>query len=201
MKEMKTLNSLIEHLKNLPSVGAKSAERMAYALLEMDESELSGFAETLMALKKKIHQCPVCGLYTENDLCEICSEPSRNKEILIVVSYQKDVIAFEKLQTFNGIYHVLGGVISATSGIGYDELNIDNLLKRLKTSDIKEIIIATNPTIEGETTALFLAKLMEPFKLKVTRLAYGLPMGGHLDYADALTLSKALDGRTKIDKE
>ncbi len=201
MKELKTINALVEHLKRLPSVGTKSAERMAYALLEMDENVLDDFGNILKKLKQEIHKCPICGLFTEDSLCEICADPARTDEELIVVSFEKDVIAFEKLQSFNGRYHVLGGVLSAVKGVGYDELNIDSLIKRISLGNTKEVIIATNPTIEGETTALFIAKLLEEYPTKTTRLAYGLPMGGHLDYADSLTLSKALDGRTKIIKE
>lgn len=198
MKELESINNLIEHLKQLPSVGTKSAERMAYSLLEMDEEQLDSFGNCLKELKKKVKICPECGLYTEDELCEICADQSRNYDQIIVVSYQKDVFAFEKLEQFQGHYHVLNGVLQASKGIGYEELNINSLFERIKKHNVKEIIIATNPTIEGETTALFLAKLLEKYDVIVTRLAYGLPMGGQLDYADTLTLSRALKGRTNL---
>ena len=149
-------------------------------------------------LKSKIHFCPICGNITEDEKCDICQDESRDPTTLMVVSSPKDVIAFENAEGFHGLYHVLGGTISISKGKGIDDLNIPSLLRRVDEGNIKEIIIATNPTVDGETTALYLAKLLEIKNVNVTRLAYGLPMGGNLDYADALTLAKAIEGRRKI---
>lgn len=198
MEKLKSLIRLQESLAKLPSVGKKSAERMAFAMLEMDEEDLLEFSDAIKELKEKIHFCPICGNITEDDICEICKDESRDKSTLMVVSSPKDVIAFENAEGFHGVYHVLGGTISISRGKGIDDLNIPSLMERVDKGDIKEIIIATNPTIDGETTALFLAKKLEPKNVNVTRLAYGLPMGGNLDYADALTLAKAIEGRRKI---
>lgn len=198
MNELKSFKRVVDSFKKLPSVGLKSAERMVYSLLSMEKNELEEFASALLELKDKIHPCPICGVYTEDDICEICKDDSRDKSTLIVVSYEKDVDAFEKVDSLHGVYHVLNGVLSAVNGIGINDLRIDSLLERIKEENIKEVILATNPTIEGEATALFLARLLESYDIKISRLAYGLPMGGHLDYADALTIEKALQGRTKL---
>lgn len=198
MEKLKSLIRLQESLAKLPSVGKKSAERMAFAMLEMDEEDLLEFSTAIKELKEKIHFCPICGNITEDDVCEICKDDTRDRSTLMVVSSPKDVIAFENAEGYHGLYHVLGGTISISKGKGIDDLNIPSLMERVDKGDIKEIIIATNPTIDGETTALFLAKKLEPKGVNVTRLAYGLPMGGNLDYADALTLAKAIEGRRKI---
>lgn len=198
MKELESFNRVVDSFRKLPSVGQKSAERMAYAILEMKEEDVMEFIDSMQNLKKRIHPCPICGIYTEDDACEICKDPSRDHHTLIVVSYEKDVSAFERIENQHVVYHVLNGALSAMQGVGMTDLRIDSLLERITKEDIHEVILATNPTIEGETTALFLAKLLESYPVKVTRLAYGLPMGGHLDYADALTLGKALEGRTKL---
>ena len=198
MEKIKSLIRLQESLAKLPSVGKKSAERMAFAMLEMSDDDLNEFSEAVKELKEKIHFCPICGNITEDEECEICKDESRDRTTLMVVSNPKDVIAFENAEGYNGLYHVLGGTISISRGKGIEDLNIDSLLKRVNEGEIKEIILATNPTIDGETTALYLAKLLENKGVNVTRLAYGLPMGGNLDYADALTLAKAIEGRRKI---
>lgn len=198
MKDLKSINNLIDAFARLPGVGHKSAEKMAYSVLDMDEETVDIFCDTLKDVKQKIHHCPICGTFTEDDICEICSDSSRDKSKIVVVSYPKDVNAFEKLGTYKGQYHVLGGVLSAVNGVGVEDLNIESLIKRIKEDNVQEIIIATNPTTEGETTALYLAKILEVLNINISRLAYGLPMGGHLEYADSLTLSKALEGRKKI---
>ena len=196
--DLKALVRLQESLAKLPSIGKKSAERMAFAMLEMDDEDLNEFADAIKELKAKIHQCPICGNITEDDECYICRDDSRDRETILVVSSPKDVIAFENAEGYHGLYHVLGGTISISKGKGIEDLNIASLLKRVETDNIKEVIIATNPTVDGETTALYLAKLLDNKGVNVTRLAYGLPMGGNLDYADALTLAKAIEGRRKI---
>ena len=198
MEKLKSLVRLQESLSKLPSVGKKSAERMAFAMLEMDDDDLQEFSEAIKELKAKIHLCPICGNITEDEICDVCNDESRDGSTIMVVSSPKDVIAFENAEGFKGRYHVLGGTISLSKGKGVDDLNISSLLKRVDEGNIKEIIIATNPTVDGETTALYLAKLLENKGVNVTRLAYGLPMGGNLDYADALTLAKAIEGRHKI---
>lgn len=196
--DLKALVRLQESLAKLPSIGKKSAERMAFAMLEMEDEDLNEFADAIKDLKTKIHQCPICGNITEDDECYICKDDSRDRETILVVSSPKDVIAFENAEGYHGLYHVLGGTISISKGKGIEDLNIASLLKRVENDNIKEVIIATNPTVDGETTALYLAKLLENKGVNVTRLAYGLPMGGNLDYADALTLAKAIEGRRKI---
>lgn len=198
MKDLKSLTRLIDSFGKLPSIGRKSAERMALAILEMEEEDVKEFSLALEGIKHSIRPCPICGLYTEDEKCEICSDAEREEKTLIVVSSYRDVYAFEKLNTFRGRYHILGGVLSAVAGVGIEDLNIDSLLSRIEDNKVEEIILATNPTIEGETTALFIAKLLEGKGVEISRLAYGLPMGGHVDYADSLTLNKALEGRRKI---
>ena len=198
MKELKSITKLIESFSRLPGVGHRSAEKMAYSVLEMADEDVEMFSDALRELKRNVHHCPICGAYTEDDICEICADVGRDKTKIIVVSYPKDAASFEKLGVYNGRYHVLGGVLSAVNGVGISDLHISDLENRIKEDGVEEIIIATNPTTEGETTALYLAKILEKQNVNVTRLAYGLPMGGHLEYADSLTLSKALEGRKKI---
>lgn len=198
MEKLKSLENLTNELKKLPSVGTKSAERMAYSLLDWDEEEIKNLCDALMQVKEKIHKCPKCGILTENELCEVCASPNRDTTKLMVVCYQKDAIAFENSDSFNGLYHVLGGVLSIQNGVSYEDLGIDSLLHRVQNENIKEVILATEPTLDGETTAQFIARLLEKYDVSISRLGYGLPMGGHLDYADSLTLSKSFEGRTKI---
>ena len=198
MKDLKSLERLEESFNKLPSIGKRSAERLAYSILDMSNDDVDEFCNALKGVKNKIHVCPVCGAYTEDELCDICADSSRDKSVLLVVSYPKDVISFEAMNTYRGLYHVLGGIISVQNGKSIDELNIPGLIERVKDSEIKEIIIATNPTIEGETTAIYLSKVLKDYVPNITRLAYGLQMGGTLDYTDSLTLAKAIEGRRKI---
>jgi len=198
MEKLKSLVRVEENFNKFPSVGKKSAERMAYALLDMSKEDVEEFYLSIKDMKEKVHTCPICGFLSESEVCPICGDPNRDNSTLVVVSYPRDVLIFENAETYDGLYHVLGGVISISKGKTVDDLNIDGLLKRLKEHKFNEVILATNPTIEGETTALYLAKVIAPFVGKVTRLAYGLQMGGNLDYTDSLTLSKALEGRREI---
>ena len=198
MRELPVYQALVDSFRKLPGIGTKSAERMAAAVLEMNEEDAIAFAHSVEDAKTKIHKCPICGLYAEDELCEICSDPSRDHSVCVVVSYPKDVLPFEKIPDFHAVYHVLGGVISPSKHMNAEQLAIEPLLDRVEKEEIKEVIIATNPTLEGETTSLFLARLLQSKNIKVTRLGYGLPMGGSLDYADALTLSKALEGRRTL---
>lgn len=200
MKPLKSLQALIESFEKLPGVGNKSAERMAQAILEFSEEDVLQFQESLGAVKRFVHPCQTCGVLTEEPSCEICTS-NRPYQTLVVVSYSKDVAAFEKLESPTFRYQVLGGVLSASKGMSIEDLRIDALQKELKKHPYQEVIIATNPTLEGETTAQFLANMLKKNGLTITRIGYGLPMGGHVDYADALTLSKALTGRTKIKGE
>ncbi len=198
MEKLKALVRLEESLAKLPGVGRRSAERMAYAMLNMDEEDLQEFSDAAKNLKQSIHVCPICGFLAEGKKCEICEDNDREQDILMVVSFPKDVIAFENAETYHGLYHVLNGVISLGKGGSVEDLNINALLERVGKQAFREVIIATNPTIEGETTALYLAKLLESKVGNVTRLAYGLQMGGNLEYTDSLTLSKAIEGRRKL---
>lgn len=198
MEKLKALQRLEESLAKLPSIGKKSAERMAYAMLEMEDGDLEEFSNAIKELKASIHKCPICGFLTEEDQCSICSDDSRDRATLMVVSSPKDVISFESSEGYHGLYHVLGGVISVSKGLNIEKLSISPLIDRVSKGEIKEVIIATNPTVDGETTALYISKLLEKFDVNVTRLAYGLPMGGNLEYADSLTLAKAIEGRRKI---
>ena len=198
MKNLKSLERLEESFNKLPSIGKRSAERLAYSILDMSNDDVDEFCNALKGVKNKIHICPICGTYTEDELCDICADSSRDKSVLLVVSYPKDVISFEAMNTYRGLYHVLGGIISVQNGKSIDELNIPGLIERVKTGEVKEIIIATNPTIEGETTAIYLSKILKDYVPNITRLAYGLQMGGTLDYTDSLTLAKAIEGRRKI---
>ena len=198
MKELKSISKLIDSFQRLPGIGHKTAEKMAYQVLEMKPENVEYFADALKEVKQKIHHCPICGAYTEDEICEVCSNELRDKTKIMVVSYAKDVIAFEKIGVFDGVYHVLNGALSSINGITINDLNINSLFERIKEQKVVEVIVATNPTTEGETTALYLAHVLAETGVKVTRIAYGLPLGGHLEYADALTLTKALEGRNKI---
>lgn len=188
---------LIEAFRHLPGVGIKTAERYAFTALEWDEETLDAFICALDALHGGIRKCSVCGNLSDDDKCMICRDDTRNPNVICVVQSPKDVIAMEKTKEYNGVYHVLNGVINTAKGVMPQDLNIKSLLDRVN-DDTEEVILATNPTVEGETTALYLAKLLETKNINVTRIAHGLPMGGHLDYADELTLIKAFEGRKKM---
>lgn len=197
MNKLKSVERLEESLSKLPSVGKKSAERMAYAMINMEDDDLNEFSDAIKSLKSHLHHCKTCGMLIEDE-CEICNDPSRDQSIVMVVSHSKDVYSIENSEGFNGLYHVLNGEISISNSDNIEQLNIDSLKKRIEEGKIKEVVLATNPTIDGETTALYLAKLLKKYDVNVTRLAYGLQMGGNLDYTDQLTLKKALEGRRKI---
>ena len=198
MKEFSSIAKLIDSFQRFPGIGYKTAEKMAYQVLEMKDENVEYFSDALKEVKAKIHHCPICGAYTEDEICEVCASESRDKTKIMVVSYPKDVLAFEKIGAFDGVYHVLGGALSSVNGISINDLNISSLFDRIKEQKVTEVIVATNPNTEGETTALYLARILANTGVSVTRLAYGLPLGGHLEYADALTLTRALEGRNKI---
>lgn len=201
MQELYTITELIQSLKVIPGIGNKSAERIAYEILKSDDLKIENLIKSLTNIKKDISICPICGSYIEKGKCQICEDKTRDETILVVVTSFKDVLAFERLNSFHGKYHILNGSISPTKGISASDINISNLLKRLEKGNINEVILATNPTLDGETTALYIAKLLEKFEnIKISRLAYGLPMGANLDYTDELTLTRALEGRTNYRK-
>lgn len=193
----KIFEMLVDNFRRLPGVGLKSAERYAFECLNWSQEETEAFVKNILEAKQSLHACPICGNLAEHDKCEVCLDSTRDTSIICVVESSKDVIAMEKTHEYKGTYHVLNGVISTSKGIMPDDLNIDSLMDRLDETT-SEVILATNPTVEGETTALYLSKIMEKKQVNVTRIAHGLPMGGHLDYADELTLIKAIEGRKKI---
>ena len=194
----KPLARLVGELEKLPGVGPKSAQRMAFYLLRMPEQDARSLAEAILEVKAKIHFCTECYNFTDQDLCEICRDGRRDRSMICVVAEPRDLIAMEKTNEYKGLYHVLQGVISPQEGIMPDMLRIRELITRLTKEDVKEIIVATNPTVEGEATAFYLARLLKPLGLKVTRIAHGLPAGGDLDYADQATLISALSWRREL---
>lgn len=198
MYELATLDKLIEHLKRLPGVGQKTAERMAYAFLNMELDVLEDFGITISKLRDNIKTCEKCGLYTEKELCSFCADSARTSDTLIVVSYAKDIQGFIKLEDFNGRFHILNGVLSPSQNLDSAKLDLDKLEKRIASENVKELIIATNPNVEGELTALYIARKLSNQPIEITRLGYGLPMGGQVDYVDTVTLFKALEGRRNI---
>ena len=191
------LQELIEALRHLPGVGQKTAQRYAFALLKEDEIFLDELANMVRNLKKELQPCPICGFIAQEGHCSICDDMKRDTSTIMVVTNDQDVVAMERTGTYRGLYHVLGGSISSSKGIYPDDLNIASLLTR--TKDVKEVIVAISPTIDGETTALYLAKLLEHHDVLITRIAHGLPMGADLDYADELTLIHALNDRRKME--
>ncbi len=196
---MTVLDRVIGRLSKLPGLGKKSASRIAYYLLKADQALVSSLAMDIMELKSKIKTCPICGNYTEELPCSICTDTHRDKETICVVEQPKDLLSIESTHEYHGLYHVLMGVLSPIDGVGPDDLRIRKLFERIDGGEIREVIIATNPTVEGETTALYLINQMKEKSLKVTRLALGLPVGGDLEYADRLTLARALQGRQRIE--
>lgn len=189
---------LIEELSKLPGVGSKTAQRLAFHLLDMPYSEVEQIASAMVNAKKNIKYCSVCCNITDTDVCDICSNPKRDNTLICVVEDARDVVAMEKTKEFKGLYHVLHGAISPMEGIGPENIRIKELLVRLGEHDVKELILATNPNIEGEATAMYISRLIKPLGIKVTRIAHGIPVGGDLEYADEVTLMKALEGRREI---
>jgi len=192
------LNELISQFERLPGIGKKTAQRLAYSILEQPPERAEKFAEALVNARRKIHFCKVCQSFTDLEVCTICDDLRRDKSVICVVAEPKDVMAFERTREYTGVYHVLHGVISPLDGIGPEQLRIKELMARLSDGQVKEIIMATNPTVEGEATASYISRLIKPMGIKVTRLAYGIPVGGDLEYADEFTLARALEGRNEI---
>ena len=193
-----SLERLIDNLARLPSIGKKSAQRLAFHILKMQQKDVNLLIEAITGARSSIQRCKVCCNLTDSDVCNICSSQERDKSMICVVENAKDVAAFEKMRDYNGLYHVLGGVMSPSNEIGPEDICIKELITRLADDSVKEIILATNPTVEGETTALYIAKLIKPIGIKVTRLAYGVPVGAEIEYADEFTLSRAMEGRREI---
>lgn len=198
MQYTKPLANLIDFFERFPSIGPKSAQRMALHLLKMPNLEVEKFANLMIEAKEKIHYCSICYNMSQNDPCEICQNLNRDNKTICVVSETKDLLAIEKTNEYNGIYHVLQGVISPLEGIGANDIRIRELLNRISGNDVEEIILALNPTVEGEATSLYICKLLKPFDIKISRIAMGLPIGSDLEYADEITLSKALECRVCI---
>ena len=198
MNYPKTIKDLIECFKKLPGVGEKTAERLALSVLDMDDEIVELFSNTLGNIKQKIKRCKICNNLSEDDLCEICKEWNRHKKLICVVEEPKNVIIFEKVGTYNGLYHVLDGLISPLDGINPEDINIASLIERIKKDGIEEIILALKPNIEGETTSLYISKLLEKENVKITKIAHGIPIGVDMEYIDTLTLEMALEDRTTI---
>jgi len=194
----KPLAKLIDEFSKMPGIGPKTAQRLAFYILKNSTEQVSNLARVIIEAKQKIQYCSICGNITDQEICEICRDVNRDKSIICVVEKVKDLIALENTGEFKGVYHVLEGAISPLDGIEPENLKINNLLKRLKSEEIKEVIIATNPNIEGEVTASYIAQLIEPLEIKITRIAYGVPIGSSLEFADEVTLAQALISRQKI---
>ncbi len=198
MEYIYPLQRLIEKFASLKGVGKKTAERYAFNVMALSEEDANALADAIREAKEKVKPCSVCGNYTDSELCPICSDDQRDQTVVCVVEDTKAVLAIEKTREFNGLYHVLGGVLSPSNGVGPDQIRLSELIERLEKRTIKELIIATNPDVDGETTALYISRQAQPFGVKTTRLAYGVPVGASLEYADQATLMRALDGRREI---
>lgn len=199
MKYPSTILNLIECFKRLPGIGEKTAERLALSVLDIDEETISLFSKSLKDSKTKIRRCEICNNLSESEICEICKDKSRNKEILCVVEEPKNIILFEKLSIFDGYYHVLDGLISPIDGINPEDINLSSLIDRVKKDKVKEIILALKPSVEGETTSLYISKILEGTGVKISKIAHGIPMGAEIDYVDSLTLEMALENRRYMD--
>lgn len=192
------LQRLIEQFRKLPGVGNKSAVRMAFSVLNLPPEEIEEFADALLSVRQSIHTCKICCNLSEGEICEVCADEDRQKNIICVVEQPKDVMAVERIRAYRGQYHVLGGVLSPMNGIGPEQLHFHELLTRVQGGEVDEVIVATNPSVEGEATAMYLARLLSPLGIKVSRLAYGIPVGGELEYADEITLRHAIEGRSLL---
>lgn len=197
-EHIESLALLAEQFGRLQGVGKKSAMRMAFSVMEMDEAQVATFAKAMLDAKEKIHACPICGNLTEDEICYVCQDETRNKSIVCVVEDVKSLMSIEKVREYRGLYHVLGGVISPVNGVTPDKIRFGELMQRVNNEYIDEVIIATNPTPDGEITAMYISRALRPFDVKVSRLAYGIPVGSDLEYADEVTLGRALEGRRSL---
>ena len=194
----KPLSKLISELSKLPGIGGKTAQRLAFHILSLSDEEANMLADAIKDAKSQLKYCSCCGNLTDEDPCPVCADSARDHSVICVVESPKDVSSLERIREFNGVYHVLHGAISPMNGIGPDDINLRSLIVRLQQNDVRELILATNPNIEGEATAMYIARLVKPAGIKVTRIAHGIPVGGDLEYADEVTLSKAMEGRREI---
>ena len=192
------LQDLADQFAKLPGIGGKTAQRLAFYVLSLPESEAQNFADTILAAKKAVHTCPVCQNLTDREICPICDDDLRDQSVICVVAEPRDVIAMERSREYKGVYHVLHGVISPLNHVTQDDIKIRELLMRVGSGRVQEVIMATNPDTEGEATAMYISRLLRPMEVRVTRLAYGVPVGSQLEYADEITLSRALEGRQEI---
>ena len=198
MAEIEAIAKLVNQLSKLPGVGRKTAQRLAYRIIGLPEEQVRELAVAIFNGKKQIHFCPVCGNYTDSETCAICSDSSRRRDIVCVVKAPRDVNAMERMREYNGLYHVLHGVISPMDGVGPDDIRIRELMSRMAGGEIREVVLATNPNVEGEATAAYISRLIKPMGVKVTRIAHGVPIGGELEYTDEVTLLRAFQGRTEL---
>jgi recombination protein RecR len=198
MAEIEAIAKLVNQLSKLPGVGRKTAQRLAYHIIALPEDQVRELAVAIFNGKKQIHFCPICGNYTDTDPCPICADSSRRKDIVCVVRDPRDVNALERMREYDGLYHVLHGVISPMDGVGPDDIRIRELMTRLSSGEVKEVVLATNPDVEGEATAAYISRLIKPMGVKVTRIAHGVPIGGELEYTDEVTLLRAFEGRTEL---
>ena len=190
-----SFETLIDRFASLPGIGRKSAQRLAFHVLGLPEGEAEAFAETILEARRSVHTCPVCQNLTDGDICNVCADERRDRSVICVVAEARDVASLERSREFGGVYHVLHGVLSPMSHVGPDDIRIAELVKRVAEGDVREVIMATNPDTEGDTTALYVARLLKPFEVRVTRLAYGIPVGSNLEFTDDATLVRALEGR------
>lgn len=195
---IESLENLIDEFEKLPGIGRKTAQRLAFFLISQDESYAQSFSSAMISAKNNIRQCNICNALTDKKTCDVCLDSTRDKSMICVVETSKDIIAFEKTGEYNGLYHVLNGLISPINGVDVDSLTINHLLSRVQNKQVQEVIMATNPTIEGETTSMYISKLLKKLNVKVSRLAYGVPVGSNLEFADEITLFRALQGRNTI---
>lgn len=198
MAGIEAIDHLSLELSRLPGVGKKSAQRLAYHIISMKEEDVRELAVSIWNAKKKVHSCPVCGNFTDTDICPVCSDSNRRRDIVCVVKDARDVNAIERTRDYSGLYHVLGGVISPMDGVGPDDIRIRELMSRIGEGEIKEVVLATNPDVEGEATAAYISRLIKPMGITVSRIAHGVPVGGELEFTDEITLMRALQGRREI---
>lgn len=198
MAGIEAIDHLSLELSRLPGVGKKSAQRLAYHIISMKEEDVRELAVSIWNAKKKVHSCPVCGNFTDTDICPVCSDSNRRRDIVCVVKDARDVNAIERTRDYSGLYHVLGGVISPMDGVGPDDIRIRELMSRIGEGEIKEVVLATNPDVEGEATAAYISRLIKPMGITVSRIAHGVPVGGELEFTDEITLMRAMQGRREI---
>lgn len=193
-----SLENLTARLNRLPGIGIKTAQRLAYHILTLSEEDVEGLSGALVSAKKNVHYCPVCGNFTEDEICSVCADPKRDRSVICVVRDARDVSFMERMREFHGCYHVLGGTLSPMDGVGPDDIRIKELIERVKENEVKEVILATNPDVEGEATAAYIAKQLKPMGVRTTRIAHGIPIGGNLEFVDEITLFKAIENRREV---